>query len=417
MKETADINSRYQLLDKIGQGSYASVHRAINKRTGEICAIKKISTEFSDVTSLIAEITIISNCRCKNIVRYLDSKVSNEEVLIVMEYCCGGSVKDAMRHLNRTMNVEQITVIIKDVLHGLDYLHKDKKIHRDVKAANILLNEKGIAKLGDFGVSELKDISNNRKTERKGTPLWLPPEVIRLEDCSFAVDIWSLGITIIEMGDGQPPYSDLNDVEDALKEIANQNKPSASFKDTSKWPSSLVDFVALCLEKDASKRKSAADLIQTDLMTGVTSNEPIKQLVAEVSSSFLNQNEASLHRKHESLFNEHLRLRAIYGERKKEVSRIDGISDSYLQLQRRFEDMLKSIEKQNDKIVEAKAQLKIITEEAKKLEHIRNEKESQRNALKNEVSQRQDSLKRINDEIHKESARLNKLRSLESIGN
>ena len=411
MKETRGIHNRYEILDQIGRGSYASVHKAINKQTGEICAIKKISTLSSEVTNLITEISIISNCKCKNIVRYLASNCSNEEVLIVMEYCCGGSVKDAMRRLKRNLNAEQIAIILKDVLHGLDYLHRDNKIHRDVKAANILLNEKGVAKLGDFGVSELSSKSNNRKSSIVGTPLWLPPEVIRQENYSFAIDIWSLGITIIEMGDGDPPYSDMEQAV-ALKEIANYDKPSASFRDDSKWPTNLVDFVALCLEKNASKRKSAGDLLSYDIITRVTSHEPIKLLVAEVCSPTANQTESSLSKRHKSLLHEHIRLCSINEERKKKIIEVDQMGASYSSVTREFDNLFICTRRLNEEVNEKIEQRKKIIDEIRRLERVRNEHQVHLGALKNDGSQKKDTLNKIHEEIQKD-LRLNKLKLLE----
>jgi serine/threonine protein kinase len=412
MKETTDIYQTYEILDQIGRGSYASVHKAINKQTGEICAIKKIPSMMSEMKNLINEIGIISNCKCKNIVRFLASDCSNKEVLIVMEYCCGGSVKDAMRQMNRTMNAEQIAVILRDVLHGLNYLHSHEKIHRDVKAANILLNEKGVAKLADFGVSEPSD-SSNKKSSIVGTPLWLPPEVIRQEDYSCAIDIWSLGITIIEMGDGQPPYNDLEQTA-ALKEIANYDRPPASFRDNSKWPVSLVNFVSMCLEKDASKRKTARELLNNEVVTKVTSNESIKRLVAEVCSSTIDQTESSLFRKYKSLLIEDIRLCSIYEERKKKVIKVDQMIDSYHSVEQEFEDLLRSSKKQNDQINEAKAQLKSIMDEIQCLERDKNELDANLELLNNrkfELHNQLDKINKHNDEIER---RIMKLKSLES---
>jgi serine/threonine protein kinase len=413
MKETTDIYNKYEILEQIGRGSYASVHRAINKQTGEICAIKKIPSMMSELNNLITEIGIISNCKCENIVRFLASDCSNKEVLIVMEYCCGGSVKDAMRQLNRTMNAEQITVILRDVLCGLDYLHKNKKIHRDVKAANILLNEKGIAKLGDFGVSEPSGTSN-RKSSIVGTPLWLPPEVIRHEEYSCAIDIWSLGITIIEMGDGQPPYNDLEQTA-ALKEIANYDKPSASFQDNSKWPSNLVDFVAVCLEKDARKRKSARELLNFEIISRVSSNESIKQLVAEVCSSTVNQTEFSLFKKYRFALVENIRLCSIYEERKRKVIKVDQMVDSYYSVEREFEGLLRNSKKQNDQINEAKAQLKLITDEIQGLARVKTELEANLELLNKRKFELKDQLDKINKQNDDIERRIMKMKSLESI--
>lgn len=412
MKETADIQTTYEILDEIGRGSYALVHRAINKQTGEISAIKKISETMSDVNNLINEIKIISNCKCKNIVRFLAYYPSKKENFIVMEYCCGGSVKDAMRRLGRTMNVDQITVILRDVLHGLDYLHANNKIHRDVKAANILLDEEGVAKLSDFGVSEPLDTTNRKeKSAYIGTLLWLPPEVINKDpNYNTSVDIWSLGITIIEMGDGQPPYGEHAEQKDAMQEIANFNKASASFKDTTKWPRNLVEFVAFCLEKDASKRKSAKELLSYDLIVNAPSNDVIKRLVAEVCSSKLNQTESSLFRKSKFLLIEHAKLSNIVEERKKKVIKVDQMIDSYRSVEHEFESLFRASKAQHERISEAKNQLKLATDEEQKLEHDKNELESNLDRLRKSKTKLKRELDKIRDEIQK----CNKMKSLES---
>lgn len=413
MKERANIDNIYEILGQIGRGSYASVHKAINRQTGEICAIKKIPSKDSELQNLISEIGILSNCKCKNIVRFLASDWSNKEALIVMEYCCGGSVKDAMRQLGRTMNVEQITVILRDVLNGLDYLHANKKIHRDVKAANILLNEEGIAKLGDFGVSEPLEASS-KKRSIIGTLLWLPPEVINQDqNYSTAIDIWSLGVTIIEMGDGQPPFSELNQSA-ALEEIKNLDKQSPTFKDASKWPQNLLEFVCLCLEKDASKRKSAHDLLNYDIMLKAPTNEVLKRLVAEVCTSLVNQTESSLFGRYKSLLKENLRLCGIYEERRMKVIKVDQMTDSHEAVVREFDELIKGSKLRNDRINTIRAELEHITAEIQRLERERNEQRSCLEESRNRKKNLLDHLKMIQQKRDDEAQRRSKLESLES---
>lgn len=368
MKGNTDIYGKYEILNQIGRGSYASVHKAINRQTGELCAIKRIPSGTSDFSNLITEIGIISNCKFKNIVRFLASECSDREVLIVMEYCCGGSVKDVMRQLGRTMTQEQIVVILKDVLSGLNYLHSHNKIHRDVKAANILLNEQGIAKLSDFGVSEPVDSSIKKRTII-GTLLWLPPEVINQEpDYSTAIDIWSLGITVIEMGEGQPPHSDL-DQSEALREIANLEKRSPTFKDKSKWSEKCLDFVELCLNKDSSSRKKAHELLEHELIQKASSNDVIRELVQEVCSDNVAKNieqESSMYRQSECLLKESLILFGIYNERRMKVIKVDQITDSLRSFERGFKNLRDALVLPN--VNESRIRLKTLTDEIEKLE-------------------------------------------------
>lgn len=331
--------NNYEILHQIGRGSYASVHMAINRQSGQICAIKKIPIT-SEISSLVNEISILSNCECKNIVQFLGSECSDQAFLIVMEYCCAGSVKDVMRHLNRTMNEEQITAIVKDVLNGLDYLHQKKKIHRDVKAANILLNKEGIAKIGDFGVSEHQDTSNQKK-QISGTLLWLPPEGLDTDpQITPVVDIWSLGITIIEMGDGQPPYSEL-ELRDALDEISNISKPPPSFKNkTAQWSDDLLNFLGLCLNKDKSKRATANELLDQEVIKKASSTT-LKRLVIEVCQLKIRGTEGDvLFKKCDALMKQqHADLSSIYNGQKLEVMRVDQFLHFVGNLERDFSEL------------------------------------------------------------------------------
>lgn len=288
-----------------------------------------------------------------------------------MEYCEGGSVKDVMRQLGRTMTEEQIGVILRDVLSGLNYLHTNDKIHRDVKAANILLDGKGVAKLGDFGVSEPVDNSIKKPTF-SGTLLWMPPEVVRQEpNYSTAIDIWSLGITVIEMGDGQPPYSDL-DQSDALKEIADGKKRTPTFRDPSKWSNKCLEFVGLCLDKESSTRKTAQELLDHELIRKASSNDVIRELVQEVcSNSFANiEQESSMYQQSECLLKESLILFGIYNERRMKVIKVDQITDSLRNFEIGFKKLRNALVRPN--VNESRIRLKSLTDEIEKLEQEHN---------------------------------------------
>lgn len=344
----------YEILNQIGRGSYGSVYKAINRQTGDVCAIKKIPTKH-DISYLTNEIRIMDILDCENIVRCLASACTDREVSIIMEYCCGGSVKDVMRRLDRTLTQDQIVVILKDVLNGLDYLHSKNRIHRDVKAANILLNEEGVAKLGDFGVSEPLDPS--RRTNNCsliGTLLWLPPEVAGLkpdQGCNPTpvIDIWSLGITIIEMAEGQPPYSNLKQTE-ALNEISNLERAAPTFQNRDLWSCDLKEFLGLCLEKDASKRKKAKELLNHDLIKQAPPNTVIKSLIDEVCSKTFTGSENKLHQSYEYLLKENLILFRIYTERRMKVIRVDQMTDSFHSLAKEFKELIEQRERYDSSV-------------------------------------------------------------------
>jgi len=175
-----------------------------------------------------------------------------------MEYCGAGSVCDIMKICDKTLTEDQISVVCKDVLNGLSYLHSLRKIHRDIKAGNILLNSKGASKLADFGVSgQLSDTMAKRQTVI-GTPFWMAPEVIQEVGYDVKADIWSLGITCIEMAESKPPYSNVHPMR-AIFMIPSRAPPRLT--EPEKWSIEFNDFVGKCLTKNPDQRPSAHDLL------------------------------------------------------------------------------------------------------------------------------------------------------------
>lgn len=373
MRNSPNDNS-YEILHQIGKGSYATVHKAINRKTGEICAIKKLPVS-NDIKTLMNEIGILKDSECKNIVRFLGSDCSNTEVSIVTEYCGGGSVRDVINHLG-ALTEKQIIVIIKDVLSGLDYLHCKEKIHRDVKAANILLAEDGVAKLADFGVSEPVDTSP-KKRGIIGTLLWLAPEVMNPEpDCKLesVIDIWSLGITIIEMAETQPPHKNLH-VDRAIELIRNFEVPAPTFQDHSKWSSRLIEFLSLCLEKRASLRKTASQLLRHELIENAPSNTVVKELVAQVYTNNITKPglDKTRYRQTESLVRESAILFNICKERRNKVIRFDQMEASLNSKSRNFQEQQNTIREIDLRIDELKNLFEIKMKEKTRLERERND--------------------------------------------
>jgi len=256
-----DPRAVFNLAEKLGEGSYGSVWHAIHKKTKAEYAIKRVGFD-DDLEDLKVEIRFMKSCVSDNIVRYYGSYVSRSELWIVMEYCSAGSVADLMKTTRKTLSVPQIMLITRCALNGLMYLHKMHKLHRDIKCGNILLNSQGVGKLADFGVSgQLSDTLAKRKT-LIGTPYWMAPEVIKETGYNEKADIWSLGITVIEMAEGRPPYSYMNPMR-AIFYIPM--KPPTGFTDNSLWPPELVDFLAKCLTVDPVVRPPAKALLEHPL--------------------------------------------------------------------------------------------------------------------------------------------------------
>uniref|UniRef100_W5KV90 non-specific serine/threonine protein kinase n=1 Tax=Astyanax mexicanus TaxID=7994 RepID=W5KV90_ASTMX len=248
----------FDVLEKLGEGSYGSVFKAHYKETGEIVAIKQVPVE-SDLQEIIKEISIMQQCNSPHVVRYYGSYFKNSDLWIVMEYCGAGSVSDIIRQRNKTLAEDEIAAILQSTLKGLEYLHFMRKIHRDIKAGNILLNSEGQAKLADFGVAgQLTDTMAKRNTVI-GTPFWMAPEVIQEIGYNCVADIWSLGITAIEMAEGKPPYADIHPMRAIFMIPTN---PPPTFRNPDQWSEPFRDFVSQCLVKNPENRATATQLLQ-----------------------------------------------------------------------------------------------------------------------------------------------------------
>ncbi|XP_078334806.1 serine/threonine-protein kinase 3-like isoform X2 [Crassostrea virginica] len=276
----------FDILGKLGEGSYGSVYKALHKESGQVLAIKQVPVD-TDLQEIIKEISIMQQCDSVYIVKYYGSYFKNTDLWIVMEYCGAGSVSDIMRLRNKTLTEEEIATILYDALKGLEYLHSRRKIHRDIKAGNILLNTEGHAKLADFGVAgQLTDTMAKRNTVI-GTPYWMAPEVIQEIGYDCVADIWSLGITALEMAEGKPPYGDIHPMR-AIFMIPT--KPPPSFRNPDKWSPEFIDFVSKCLVKNPEQRVSAAELMQHEFIQNAKPREVLHKMINDAKEIQAAQN-------------------------------------------------------------------------------------------------------------------------------
>lgn len=249
------VESKYFLCKHIGEGGFGTVFRGKKRDTSEIVAIKVIDLEEDDVFRVSQEIANMQGKAVPQLVSLYDSIVTGYKLWIVMEYMDGGSVSDMMRTKKGMFREKHIAVIVREVLKGLFFLEKEKKIHRDVKAANILINRKGHIKLADFGAAT--ELTESTIKEVIGSPQWMAPEVIKGEHYDGKADIWSLGVTCIEMALGVPPHSEkLPDA--ALHAILTDKPPELN---GSEWTSYFRDFIRLCLVKDPPSRATLRHLL------------------------------------------------------------------------------------------------------------------------------------------------------------
>ncbi|XP_069607859.1 serine/threonine-protein kinase 4-like [Ranitomeya imitator] len=277
----------FDILEKLGEGSYGSVFKASHKETSQIVAIKQIPVE-SDLQEIIKEISIMQQCDSLHVVKYYGSYFKNSDLWIVMEYCGGGSVSDIIRLRKQTLNEDEMATILQSTLKGLEYLHFMRKIHRDIKAGNILLNSDGVAKLADFGVAgQLTDTMAKRNTVI-GTPFWMAPEVIQEIGYNCVADIWSLGITAIEMAEGKPPYADIHPMRAIFMIPSN---PPPTLRKPENWSKQFIDFITQCLVKNPEDRVSATELLQHPFVKTTKGASILKRLINDAMEEKIKRSE------------------------------------------------------------------------------------------------------------------------------
>ncbi|ODV89595.1 hypothetical protein CANCADRAFT_28849, partial [Tortispora caseinolytica NRRL Y-17796] len=262
----SELDVPYVLKGKIGRGAFGSVYRAVVQngvatvaQPRSVVAVKIIDFDDTgdDVNVITREITMLSQLNSPYITRYLSSHIYDSELWIAMEYCSGGSCAALLKH--GVFKEPEISFVMNQVLCGLSYLHSERIIHRDIKGANILVSGDGQVKLADFGVSGKITCTISKLNSFVGSPYWMAPEVIN--NCSYntTVDIWSLGITAIELAKGTPPLSDLDPMNALLKIICN---PPPALTPRADFSKKFHGFLSLCLSKNPENRPSATTLLK-----------------------------------------------------------------------------------------------------------------------------------------------------------
>jgi len=257
--DEGDPSLIYKDLKQIGEGSSGTVFKGRSQNNEKI-AIKVIG--FKDKTkreaeSIQNEILMQKTSGHHNIVAYKGAYMKASQLWVVMEYLNGGSLTDLISVCR--MSEPQIAAVCRDIVKALIYVHSMKRIHRDIKSDNILLNMFGEVKLADFGYCAQLTESVTKRNSVVGTPYWMAPELIRGQDYSTAVDIWSLGIATLEMAEGEPPYIEYPPLR-ALFLIATNGSPG--LKEPEKWSDVFKDFLRLCTITEPENRASAPELLE-----------------------------------------------------------------------------------------------------------------------------------------------------------
>ncbi|EGZ12123.1 hypothetical protein PHYSODRAFT_515065 [Phytophthora sojae] len=253
----------YEVLERIGEGSYGKVYKAVNKLSAEVLALKVVPVESEDrdaFDELTREIRILERCESPFVVQYCGSFSYESQLWIAMEFCAAGSLADL--HVLRGRHVlseAEIAAVCANVALGLAHLHSRGLIHRDIKAGNLLLNGDGVAKLADFGVSAQLTATVGKRRTVIGTPFWMAPEVIQEAQYDCKADLWSLGITALELAEGEPPLAHMHPMR-AIFLIPNRAPPE--LREPHKYSAEFRDFLAVCLKKDPQERASAQDLLR-----------------------------------------------------------------------------------------------------------------------------------------------------------
>lgn len=254
----ADPETLFELDIEIGAGAYGRVYAGVDKATKKPVAVKVIPAVDLDTASLKHEVQVMRDFRSDFVVQCLGSYEREGALWIVMELCEPGSVIDVMGMLKRCLTEPEIAHVCAAVTLCLSMLHDRRLIHRDVKAGNVLMSRTGHIKLADFGVSAQLSTIHSKRDTVIGAPFWMAPEVINAESHDSKADVWSLGISLIEMAQGKPPHWEVHPMR-VIFLIPTQPPPQLTEKE--KWSAPFHDFLAKCLVKDPNQRASAKELL------------------------------------------------------------------------------------------------------------------------------------------------------------
>ncbi|CAI4229376.1 unnamed protein product [Auanema sp. JU1783] len=278
----------WQIISELGDGAFGKVHKVSSKSDKKLlAAAKAIEVQEGEVLEdFLIEIEILTACHHPNVVELYAAYFIENKLHMMLEFCAGGAVDGIMIELEKPLTEPQIRCIAKSVNNALIFLHDNLVIHRDLKAGNILITHDAVIKLADFGVSAKLKHENEKRDTFIGTPYWMAPEVMMCETFkdqpySTVSDIWSFGITLIEMAQMEPPHSNLSPMRVLIK-VQKSEPPTLEKADS--FSADFSDFLTKCLKKNPNERLDAKALQSHPFLQKVQDMKPIQNLLAEVNA-------------------------------------------------------------------------------------------------------------------------------------
>ena len=297
---------KWELVERIGEGTYGEVYKARNCKSGEIQAVKVMDDIAEKEDDIRSELEVLKHHSLHpNIASFYGTflkpgTAGEEQLWLVMEFCEGGSITDLAKSVQERgscLEEDCVSYLLREILQGLFYLHKSHIIHRDVKGQNVLLTRQANVKLIDFGIAAKIAHTLDKRHSHLGTPFWMAPEVIACDsqldmDYDNRADVWSLGITAIELADSVTPYHGEHPAR-VLFRIPRD--PSPTVRDPEKWSQLFLDFIARCLIKDYEKRPQVLELLTDSFVDTNTDPRTVRrklvQLLDQAQGPRLDDNE------------------------------------------------------------------------------------------------------------------------------
>ncbi|XP_025095724.1 LOW QUALITY PROTEIN: serine/threonine-protein kinase 10-like [Pomacea canaliculata] len=290
IKKDIDPLQLWDIVSELGDGAFGRVYKAQNKETQVFAALKQVAiNNEEDLEDFSVEINILADCVHPNVVGLHEAFYFDGKLWMFLEFCGGGALDSIMVDLEKPLTEDQIRYVCHEMCVALDFLHRHHVIHRDIKAGNVLVTMEGDVKLADFGVSAKNSQTHQKRDTFIGTPYWMAPEVILCETLKdtpydFKADIWSLGITMIEFAQIEPPNKDMHPMRVLIK--IHKSEPPA-LDQPSKWSKNFNDFISKCLIKDPKQRPTAVELLEHPFIRDYRDKTAILDLICEAKADVI----------------------------------------------------------------------------------------------------------------------------------